>query len=210
MDLQPYTFACFGIRRTKSARISSLRIRTLLNSIRLHFDLSHKTCARLLCSCLFHVQRVPSAFSRRLSFAYSTFGLLHARFRPGRVPGERVPSSHVIEVVPLTPGPTAKPCTWRVRLSCMPLPCYSLASGLVYPCSCQGSKTLTSQPNRDRLLTWSIRLVTGLRSVYRFSVLPSPRDMYMIAHLSTGVNIQFAQTYRQVFDIPICVIWGLR
>ena len=90
----------------------------------MQFDLSHKTCARLHCSCLFHVQRVPSAFSRRLSFAYSTFGLLHARFRPGRVPGERVPSSHVIVVVPLTPGPTIEPCTQCVLLSCLPWPSY--------------------------------------------------------------------------------------
>lgn len=126
MDLQPDTFACFGVHRTKSARISSLRIRTLLNSIRLHFDLSHKTCARLLCSCLFHVQRVPSAFTRRLSIAYSTFGLLHARFRPGRVPGERVPSSHVIAVVALTPRPTSTPCTWSGHCPA----CFGLATAL--------------------------------------------------------------------------------
>ena len=142
MDLQPHTFVCFGVHRTKSARISSLRIRTSsrLDSLAIRFIA--QTCARLHCSCLFHVQRVPSAFSRRLSFAYSTFGLLHARFRPGRVPGERVPSSHVIEVVSLTPCPTSTPCTWSVRLSCMPLPCYSLASGGLTLCHSRGTMSV--------------------------------------------------------------------
>ena len=200
MDLQPDTFACFGIHRIERVRIPSLRI-WALRLLGLALPIYCTNMHTFFClPFAVRVQRVPSAFTRSQSVAYSIFGLLHARFRPGRVPGERVPSSHVTEVVPSTPGPTSTPCTWSGLLSCMPLPCYSLASGLVYPCSCQGSKTLTSQPNRDRLLTWSIRLVTGLRSVYRFSVLPSPRDMYMIAHYGQSVNIQTAQNMSIVFD----------
>ena len=152
MDLQPYTFACFGVRRIERVRIPSLRIRTF-HSLGPAFPIYRTNMRTFLlafcCSRPARSQRIyPQSILRLFNFwpTTRTFSSWARSWGAGSVQprdsGCRVNAASYVHALHVE------------RAICPACLCLatSLASGLVYPCSCQGSKTLTSQPDRDRLL----------------------------------------------------------
>lgn len=130
MDLQPYTFTCFGIRRIERVRIPSLRIRTLrllwlalpIYRTNMRTFLLTFSCSRPACSQRIYPQSIHRLFNfwptaRTFSSWARSWGAGSVQPRDRGCPvnaGSYVHALHVERALSCLPWPCYCPSKWRV------------------------------------------------------------------------------------------------